>query len=160
MRNIDGVEFVWHLTKHLPSFTSIFLIMWSHFFSCFMHIFFVTKYYLFINVGITIRSTSKNWGMIENVPDLGRVKNISSSSKWPDKERLFLECFRLLIDSIERLGGSVDTSKWYQQWMTFIPCRDIIHPQFPHKGKPILPITSSRKVPPKKKNKKESNKLL
>ena len=46
-----------------------------------------------------------------------------------------------------------------QTWRNFIPCRDIIHPGFPNKGKPITPITIPSNGSPKRKNQKESNKL-
>ena len=47
-----------------------------------------------------------------------------------------------------------------QKWSPFISCRGIVHPGFPYRGKLIAPITSSRKGSTKKKNQKESNKLL
>ena len=50
-------------------------------------------------------------------------------------------------------------SNSYQKRRSFIPCRDIVHPVFTCKGKPIATRTTPIKVSPNKNNQKESNEL-
>ena len=106
------------------------------------------------------RSCHYPWSPCVSQLDLGPVKNIFSSSELPDEEQLFLEIFRGWTDSIEKPGVSVGISNSDQKWMPLIMCSDIIHPGFPQEVEPIGPRTSPSKFSPKKKNHKESNKLL
>ena len=58
------------------------------------------------------------------------------------------------------MGGSLGMSNSDQNCRVFIQQRNIIHPGFPHKGKRIAQRNSPRKAFLRKKNQKESNKLI
>ena len=145
--------------KQPPPFRFIFFIVWGHFSSYFVYIFFKKSLFIYscrYKPKFNIKNLTSDIIVYLIQDQLKRFPlqvndRVRNNSCWNTSED----------DHIQQIdwGGSVGMSNSDNHRRSFIPCGYIIQPLLTHK-KPITTRTRPIKGAPKKKNQKKSNKIL